>query len=78
MYIYQYVRVILEIKMSNVSRKQHMTRVAELAVFGEFWHFRNHADLQTAWHLQGHRGVARLGESLAESGQQLTALAIVE
>lgn len=64
--------------MSNMNRKQHMKQVAELAVVGKFWHLRNHADLQTAWHLQGHSRVARLGESLAESSQQLTTLAIVE
>lgn len=64
--------------MSNITCKQRVRQIAELAVFGKLWHLLHHADLQAAWHLQGQSRVAWLGEALVKSAQQPTILRIVE
>lgn len=58
---------LIQIKyMSNMNCKHCVKQLAELTVFGEFWHLQHHADFQAAWHLQGQSRVARLGETLPE------------
>lgn len=70
--------VIVLVNMSNLNCKQCEKQTAELAVFSKLRHLQHHADLQAAQHLQSQSWVARLGESLAESSQQLTTLGVVE
>lgn len=64
--------------MSNMNCKPCEKQTAELAVFSKLRQLQHHADLQAARHLQSQSWVARLGESLAESAQQLTTLGVVE